>query len=57
LLAVLLEIETQVEQRLTQRPFRTKQKRDEQTAQTPVAVEERMNGFKPDVHERALTHF
>lgn len=54
LLAVLLEVEAEIKQRLAQHAFRAEQKGDEQPAQASVAVEKRMDGFKMDVRQRGF---
>ena len=43
LLAMLLEIEAEIQQRLVQRALGTKEERDEQSAKASVAVEKRMD--------------
>ncbi len=52
--AVFLQEETQVEQRLLQDGRLVQQQRDEEAADSPVAVEEGMDGFELRVGERSL---
>jgi len=49
LLAMLLEIEAEIQQRLVQRTLGTKEECDQQPAKSSIAIEKRMDGFKLDV--------
>ena len=51
---MLFEIEREVEQRLTEQSALVQQKRDEQAAQTSVAIQKRVDRFELDVGQRGI---
>jgi len=52
--AVCLEVKTEVKKRLRQNVFGTEDERDEQPAESPVAVEERVDRLELNVRKRGL---
>src|SRR6185436_11314801 len=53
-LAMLLEIEAQIQKRLAQGSFGAKKQGDQQPAETPIAIQEWMDRFKLDVSQSRL---
>jgi hypothetical protein len=53
-LAVALEVKGEIEERLAEDTLRAENEGDEQTAETTIAIEERVNGLELDVSEGGL---